>query len=145
MSTRAELIERSEEAAAAWDPRDGNFAVAPALDALRLAILAQLADDVSLVGPQAPPIWARVELFGHTVRYGQLREVKVAGQTWLELVEPAFWADPSASGPPTFEETRKRYHPNAIYAIEERTEVEVIETLRRTKGLDLPDTDGPVF
>lgn len=117
------------------------------MEALRLTILAVSMPEelIAEVTPEEVE-WVRVELFGHSVRYGWMHEVEYAGKTWVELVEPALWdenQDPGMSGPPAQEETRKRYHPNAIYAIAERSEAEVIASLRQIKGLNLITVEEP--
>lgn len=87
----------------------------------------------------APPAWARVELFGHQVRYGTVVEVEFAGRRFVEVTEPAISCLAEKDGElvehGVSEERRKRYHPNAIYAIEELPGEQVRGMLYSTRGL----------
>lgn len=91
--------------------------------------------------------WGRVELFGHAVRYGQVRDVRMFGRRFVEIREPEienphYGASDRLAEPAVFPEVVKRYHPNAVYAIQEQTEDEVMGTLRRTRGIYLGDDEG---
>lgn len=121
--------------------QDASFVLQ--VEALRLTILAACAPSepaIAEAGPMPPPTWARVELFGHSVRYGQVIEVERYGRRWLEIVEPEMWKDPE-NGPPSLpdvEEHRKLYHPNSVYALDEIGEDDVLRALRNIKGLNVP-------
>lgn len=119
--------------------------IAHALNGVRCAILATIPEPES----EVPPVdmWACVELFGHLVRYGHVTEVNVAGKRFLEVREPTIvhGSDGDADAQ-VFPEVRRRYHPNAVYGMSERTERDVIAVLRRQRGLTAdvhPNDDVP--
>lgn len=104
------------------------------LRAIRLTIAAAtIADGETPTSSQ----WVRLELFGHTVRYGIVREREVAGKRFLELTEPEIvgFVERDGQHDVVREQTVKRYHPNAVYALEEITEERVMDFLRRQAGL----------
>lgn len=109
-----------------------------------LALAAALHDgpppEVAEAGPATPPTWARLELFGHAVVYGQVVEVERYGRRWLEVTEPAMWKDDAVrDGDPDVPERSKLYHPNAVYAFAEIDEQEARNVNRRRAGLDIDD------
>ena len=86
------------------------------------------ADTVEDTAEIDPGRWCRVDLFGHDVRFGLVRDVEYAGRRWLEITEPENVEDvlviSGGSGirtqreidRRTVPERRKLYHPNAVYA-----------------------------
>jgi hypothetical protein len=131
----AEALDIAEEGTnAKGSVRRQRRALVRQLEALRLTIEATLLPDIA---EEDEGTWARVELFGHTVKYGLVREVEFCGRRFLEITEPALWHPDNElhDGEPDFPETSKRYHPNAVYAISDRTEEEVIRHLRSQHGL----------
>lgn len=82
--------------------------------------------------------WVRLELMGHSSAYGLLVETEVAGRTFLELVQPAVTIETNTA-PVEWEtireESRKLYHPNAVYALQDIGEEHVMDALRRQCGL----------
>lgn len=146
MTARADLVALSDGAAhhAARGFGDTS-AVVTALDALRLAVLAAAEPpdlpESELVTLEEPALedlgWHRVELFGHQVVYGHVAETLVAGRRFLAVTEPAVSGhhrhDPAVDE--EFPERRKLYNPNAVYALEPRTEDEVVQATLRVRGL----------
>lgn len=123
------LQRADEQARAALSTGAGdNEAVVLALDAIRLTMLAALEPDIA---EEDPGVWCRLELFGHSLAYGLVREVERYGRRWLALTVPEI-----RDGDTVFEEKpAKLYHPNAVYALDERPEDEVMEALRRQHGI----------
>lgn len=152
------VIETSNDAAAvAWenamvgiDDQGAGFhflarTLAAGLNGVRCAILATISEETQ---GDLLDIWARVELFGHTVRYGHVTEIKIGGKQFLAVVEPTLVhgedGDEDAAVTPA---VRRLYHPNAIYGMSPLTKSEVIATLRRQKGLSplVPASDDIPF
>lgn len=113
--------------------------VVHALLALRYSVLALAADPEPLLEETPePPRWCRVELFGHGLVYGRVTEVRVAGRTFLEVVEPTLYAkDGEGEGVP---ERRRQFNPNAVYALEAIGEDAVVRALAARRGVSFtPD------
>lgn len=147
------LRETSLEASAvAWeyasgtfeDPSTGKLAktLAAGMNGLLCAILATIPGEDEERTPL--DLWARVELFGHTVRHGHVTEVKIAGKWFLQVLEPTLVhgsdGDQDATVMP---EVRRLYHPNAVYGMTPLTKSGVMATLRKQKGLTFiePEAD----
>lgn len=120
------------------------LAVVDVLRAIHLA-LAAAALPPGPVEP-GPGEWMHLELFGHSYAYGLVREVEQFGRRWLEVTEPEIVGDvyshdaaSSVGGKvyedARFEERRKLYHPNAVYAMEASDEETVMGALRRGRGI----------
>lgn len=134
--SRDALIQASEENAttALRNVTEDDYPVVSILNGLRLAILASVEAD-ERVEEATPPAWARVELFGHTVRYGLVREKSMYGRRFVELFQPNLYSKDSyepGEEPELLEESAQRfYNPNAIYAIEPIGEKAVDEARRQ--------------
>lgn len=103
-----------------------QYALLLGIDALRHAVLATAAAD-DRVEEEDAGVWARVELFGHQVAYGLARETVWAGHRWVEVAWPTLYD--SAGDGVRVQAGSKRFHPNAIYALEEIGEDKVKENL----------------
>lgn len=135
MASRSELLERAE-AKAEWASREN--AVSPLvaeLEAIRLTVAASL-EPAELVEEEEPPRWMCVELFGHQIVYGLAGEVFWCGRRWLEVAWPTIHDQESSEAVVLSEAGSKRYHPNAVYAMEEIGEDAVRKALTSRGGLN---------
>lgn len=135
MPSRAELLQLAEDEAERSHQIDwatqGAGAVVAALAALRLTVAASL--EPAEAAEEEPPRWMCVELFGHQVVYGLAGEVFWAGRRWLEVAWPTIY-DKTGDGVKV-EAGSKRYHPNAVYAMETIGEEAVRKALSSFGGL----------
>jgi hypothetical protein len=112
-------------------------AVVQGLRAIHLAVaaLAMPEDDA----PAGEPRYCRVELFGHGLVHGVVTDVWEYGRRWLEVIEPGFTIMPAhgEAGEPDRRhvERRRLYHPNAVYALEEVDQAEVMLGVLRRRGI----------
>jgi hypothetical protein len=118
-------------AAALHDPAAG---LVLAVDALRLTLVAIHREDEEEAALSEDGQWARVELFGHQVTHGFVRDVHRFGRRWLEVVKPATEATPDGGCTvESWPEESKLYHPNSVYALEESDEAAVLSWIRRDR------------
>lgn len=120
-----------------------QYALLLGIDALRHAVLATAAAD-DRVEEEDAGVWARVELFGHTVAHGLVREVVRYGHRWLEvswpeIVEPLLQVDAMVDAddrvPRVFPAGAKLYHPNAVYALQATTEDAAMTAIHHRFGI----------
>jgi hypothetical protein len=94
-------------------------ALVAAIDGLRLAVLATIPETPDAEARKEPARWARVELFGHQVRYGLIREREMYGRRFVEIFQPNVYGPLDENGDARLlAPSEQRFvHPNAIYAI----------------------------
>lgn len=140
MRSRDELLElaalEAAESAAVManraddEPFTTHEAVWRELRALRCTIEAASAPTESYFAEAGQ--WSCVELFGHSVTYGLVTEVEVAGKRFLQVEWPGIVDQEDAV---VRDAGQKLYHPNAVYALSSMPYEEVLDTLRKRAGL----------
>lgn len=128
---------------------DGPASLVFALDAVRLTLLA-IAEKAQAEDVEGDGRWMRVELFGHQIAWGLVREVTRYGRRWLEVSTPEVvetlreldaseMVNKDERVPRVFPGEEKLYHPNAVYALAELPEDRVVAAIHHHRGIATPE------